>query len=273
MKKKKRKSSTGEWLNTYSDMVTLLLCFFVLMYSISSVDSAKWKIIVQSFNPSQGELSQVVDNLKQNNGGYAVDGGLDGGAEDIDKAENFDDKDIEKAQDFDDIYYKLSKYVQSEGLDSEVSISKGDGFTFITFRDKVFFDGNSYILKDEGKKILDQLCYAISDVSKSIGEIQVLGHTSQASPDVQNDVESDRFLSSDRATEVLVYIQEKNIIDPSKLVSTGFGQFRPIASFDTWEDRAKNRRVEILITKSNQVVKSLDNYYKEVYGIDTNNNN
>ncbi|MPM31098.1 hypothetical protein SDC9_77651 [bioreactor metagenome] len=65
------------------------------------------------------------------------------------------------------------------------------------------------------------------------------------------------------------YLQDKNIIDPSRLVSCGFGQFRPISSFDTRESRAKNRRVEIIITKSDGVVKSLDEYYKEVYGIDT----
>ena len=51
----KKKSSGGggaNWMDTYGDMVTLLLCFFVLLYSMSSIDEAKWKIIVQSFNPS-----------------------------------------------------------------------------------------------------------------------------------------------------------------------------------------------------------------------------
>lgn len=257
MKKRKRPGASNEWLNTYSDMVTLLLCFFVLLYSISSVDSAKWKIIVESFNPTDENISQIVENLEENKGGYEVEGGLDG-----------IDPEFESIGDFDDLYYRLSKYVESEGLDADVEVSKGDGFTFITFRNNVFFNGDSYELNEKGKVILDHLCNAISDVSKSIGEIQILGHTSQASPDVPNEVESDRFLSSNRASEVLVYIQNKNIIDPSKLVSSGFGQFRPVSSFETRESRAKNRRVEIIITKSDGVVKSLENYYKEVYGID-----
>ena len=257
MKKKRKSGASSDWLSTYSDMVTLLLCFFVLLYAASSTDSAKWKIIVESFNPSEGELTQIVENLEENKGGYAVEGGLDG-----------EDIEYEALGDFDDLYYKILEYVESAGLSADVEVSKGDGFTFITFRNNVFFDGNSYELKEDGKVILDHLCNAIDDVSSSIGEIQILGHTSQASPYEQNDVRSDRFLSSNRASEVLVYIQNKNIIDPSKLVSIGFGQFRPISSFETRESRAKNRRVEILITKNDGVVKSLESYYEEVYGTD-----
>ena len=119
---------------------------------------------------------------------------------------------------------------------------------------------------NEGKAVLDEFCNAITDAVDSIEEIQILGHTSQARPDVPNEPISDRFLSSNRATEVLLYIQEKNIIDPAKLVSCGYGQFRPISSFETRESRAKNRRVEILITRTDSVVKSLDDYYEEVYG-------
>ena len=257
MKKPRRsEGSSSEWLNTYADMVTLLLCFFVLLYSMSTVDSNKWKIIVESFNPSSGELSQIVENFEENNGGFAIDGGLDGASEELQEV------------DFDELFYRLSKYIESENLQAEVEISKGDGFTFITFRDNVFFDGDSYRLKEEGKEILDQLSNAINDVSSTIEEIQILGHTSQADPNKANEVISDRFLASNRAAEVLVYIQKKNIIDPSKLVSTGYGQFRPISPFDTRENRAKNRRVEIIITKNDSVIKSLDNYYEEVYGVE-----
>ncbi|KXL54543.1 motility protein B [Anaerotignum neopropionicum] len=258
MKKKDKKGKIStDWLNTYSDMVTLLLCFFVLLYSISSVDSSKWEKIVRSFNPTDKEVSQIVENSEGSLGNYDLEGGFNGDGEDT----NFNDE-------FDELYYKLSKYVEMNGLDSDVEISKGEGFTFITFRNNIFFDGDSYILKQEGKDVLDQLCYAIEDVSSSVKEIQILGHTSQASPTIPNEIVSDRFLSANRATEVLVYIQKKNIIGPEKLVSTGFGQFRPISSFETRESRAKNRRVEILITKNDSVVRSLDNYYNEIYGIE-----
>ena len=253
MAKNRKKSGNGgaNWMDTYGDMVTLLLCFFVLLYSMSSIDSEKWELIVKSFNPDAKELSQIVINQEQNNYEHSVEGSMDS---------------PEIVDDFDKLYYTLSEYVSENDLSGDIELSRGDGFTFITFRDNVFFDGDSFVLKEEGKVVLDEFCNAITDAVDSIQEIQILGHTSQARPDMPNEPVSDRFLSSNRATEVLLFIQQKNIIDPSKLVSCGYGQFRPISSFDTRESRAKNRRVEILITKTDSVVKSLDDYYSEVYG-------
>lgn len=244
----RRKSSGGaqDWLTTYSDLVTLLFCFFVLLYSMSSIDAAKWDVLVESFNP---DASQEIKEVK-------TAPGKGGTAEDQEA--------------FDEIYAQLYEYVELSGLGEDVQIKEGEGYTFITFRNSVFFDGDSYVLKKEGKDILDKLCDVLDGVSDSVEEIQVLGHTSQASPTEPNEVVSDRFLSSNRAAEVLVYMQTKNIIEPYKMVSSGFGQFRPISSFDTTESRAKNRRVEIIITKNEGVAGRLDKYYEEVYGIKDN---
>lgn len=251
-KKKKRSEGGANWMDTYGDMVTLLLCFFVLLYSMSSIDSDKWELLVKSFNPDAQYLAKSNTDNEESEYEYYTDENT---------APN------EQMDEFDKIYYELSKYITENNLQTDIEISKGDGFTFITFRDNVFFDGDSYVLKDEGKVILDEFSNAIINATDSIQEIQILGHTSQARPEVPNEPITDRFLSSNRATEVLLYIQQKNIIEPSKLVSCGYGQFRPISSFDTKEARAKNRRVEILITKTDSVVKSLDEYYTEVYGI------
>ena len=65
---------------------------------------------------------------------------------------------------------------------------------------------------------------------------------------------------------MVAYLQQVSDIDPAKMVSSGFGQFRPIAGFDTPEGRAKNRRVEILITRTGAVEQNLDTYYNQIYG-------
>lgn len=242
--KKRNKSPEGgaSWMDTYGDMVTLLLCFFVLLYAISSVDQAKWEIVVKSFNPDAEKVSQIVEDLQEE-----ADDDVPGGVDDFDK-----------------LYEQLKQKVEELGLESQVELFKGDGYTFVTFRDNVFFDGDSSVLKEEGRVVLDQFSAAIHGAQDSIQEIRVMGHTSQASPDVQNDVEFDRMLSAERAARVVAYMQQMGLVSPEKLVSEGYGQFRPIAPFDTEENRAKNRRVELLITKSDEVTQSLDAYYQQI---------
>lgn len=256
MKKRKPAEEGGSnWMDTYGDMVTLLLCFFVLLYSISSVDQAKWEMVVKSFNPNAKHLSQIVTD-ENVDGDDDVPGGVPEGEE--------KDPQLQLNYEFDDLFEKLKEAVETAGMQGEVELYKGDGYTFVTFRDNVFFAGDSSIIKDEGKAILDQFAQAITVAQDSIKEIKVLGHTSQALPDQLNDVESDRILSSERAARVAAYIQLKSLVTPDKLVSVGYGQFRPIAPFDTMENRAKNRRVELLITKTDSVEQSLDQYYQQM---------
>lgn len=245
MKKRSKPQGSGaNWMDTYGDLVTLLLCFFVLLYSISSIDQSKWIQIVKSFNPDAKEVSQIADPVAEN----APD----------------DVPGMPVADEFDDLYESLKKAIEEAGLDSEVELFKGDGYSFITFRDNVFFDGDSSVIKEGGEAILAQFASIISGVSSSVKEIEVLGHTTQADPNVPNDATGDRVLSAERAARVAAYLQERTNVPPANIVGVGYGQWRPIAPFDTEENRAKNRRVELLITKSDAVEHSLEEYYEDM---------
>ncbi len=235
-------------MDTYGDMVTLLLCFFVLLYSISSVDQAKWREVVKSFNPDATELSQVVID-KGEDGDDFVDGGID---------------ETQAEAEFNDLYEKLKKAVEESGYQEDIALYKGDQYTFIRFRDKVFFDGDSSVIRAEGYQILDKFINALSGTEHIVQEMQVLGHTSQARADQQNETTGDRVLSAERSANVAAYIQDRVALEPSKIVSVGYGQFRAIAPFDTPENRSKNRRVEILITKVGASQMSLDEYYHQI---------
>lgn len=227
MKKKKKSGSGGaNWMDTYGDMVTLLLCFFVMLYSMSTMDEAKWIALVQALNPSA-----VITGTSQEappDGAVVTQEAVD--------------------QDMEDLYDAMEQYVSQAGLSSKISISKGAGYVFISFDDTVFFDGDSSALRDEGKEILDQVSAVLAEASDSINEVRVLGHTAQARPNEPNEIVSDRFLASNRATAVTIYLQEKEIIDPARLVSVGYGQWRPVDSNDTAEERSHNRRVELIVT-------------------------
>jgi len=157
-------------------------------------------------------------------------------------------------------------------LGSTVQVYDGDGYVFITFQNSVFFDGDSSVLKQQGKEVLNYLATGIQYIPDQIGEMRIMGHTAQTWEDVQQ-IESavifDRQLSVDRATQVLLYIQFKNVIDPSKLVAEGYGQYRPAVPHDGTEaTRTKNRRVEIYIVEAGADELSLDQIYDQMNATD-----
>lgn len=279
MKKRNKAPEEGSsWMDTYGDMVTLLLCFFVLLYSISSVDQVKWENLVKSLNPDAAkEVSQLVTTENQ-----PGDDDVPGSTElpkDTDREAIYED-DLSDPQEnagssaeqqqideqFDSLYERLQDLKELADDATEVEIAKGDGYTFITFRDKVFFDGDDWVMREDGKKMIDRFAQIIKPSAKAIQQIQIIGHTSQGRPDKKNNINTDRELSAMRSAVVTAYLQKKKVIAADRLYSSAFGQHRPIASFDTPQDRAKNRRVELLITKTGNIENQLDKYYKQVYG-------
>ena len=241
-------------MDTYGDMVTLLLCFFVLLYSISTVDVVKWRNFVKSMNPDAKEVTQLVLDTDAPPDNEEVPGGTD-------LEQSADKKEID--DEFDSLYEKLQE--MSEQSDGEVFVTKGQDYVFIMFRDRIIFDGDSWELHRSGKKTLDDLAKIIKPSQKSIKEMQIMGHTTQALPNRRNEVEKDRTLSSMRSAIVTAYIQEKGVISARKLVNLGYGQNHPIASFKTEKDRSMNRRVEIMISKTGGSVKSIEDYYNMIY--------
>lgn len=256
-KKKKEEGGGGGWLATYGDLVTLLFCFFVLLYAMSSMDEVKWEMLVRSVNPASVQSQIVMTQMDEEGTEDTVAGGVEG--EDSEEAMELDLMDM--------LYEAIKEYVEENELENDVEVTQGDGFTFITFLNSIFFAGNEYSLRPEGEAMLDFLGIVLGEANSYIKEVQILGHTSQAEPNVPNDPRTDRFLSSDRAAEVATYLQMNSNIEPYKLISTGFGQHRPISSFDTAEDRAKNRRVEIIITEHNDITSQLNGYYLDVYDV------
>ena len=132
--RKKRSGGGANWMDTYGDMVTLLLCFFVMLYSMSTLDQEKWIALVESFNP----VAEA-----QHSGGVGEDTAAEG------LTQQQVDDDIEK------LYQSMREYIEEENLSTQISVTKGDGYVFVSFDNTVFFEGNRYTLRDEGKVVLD----------------------------------------------------------------------------------------------------------------------
>ena len=176
----KRKAASGEekgnWLDTYADMVTLLLCFFVLLYSASSVDETKWQYIYQSFTSSGSYINPfVMDEQPSNN---AAD--TNGNAESPPNTQNggTTSEEIEGLpSDFNELYTYLKTTTDKNDLGQYVYLEQTPTRIFIRFDNTIMFDGNSAVLKDEGKQVLNKFMAGIKAVKKYIKTCEVYGHT------------------------------------------------------------------------------------------------
>lgn len=268
-RKPREKANDKAWMDTYSDMVTLLMCFFVLLFSMSTLDAVKWQILVKGFNPDAESQSQIIlDQLEEPDHSTTAisDGGQtlvsdDGGPTMSEQASSPANEEMET---LDELYEYLSEYVEENQLQDQIKLFQGEDYTYIMFSNNIFFDGDSSVLKRDGKDILDVFGEAVSQASPLISKIQVMGHTNQSDPNRPNNVETDRFLSSNRAVEVLIYLQEKEIVAPGVLESIGYGQHYPIGSFTDPEGRARNRRVELIIAGEPDANISLDAIYSDI---------
>lgn len=241
MKRKKGGGGGGaNWMDTYGDMVTLLLCFFVLLYSMSTISEQNWKALVMSFNP---DAVETVTDPEGNDGPNADPNEDDGSGLGITQAEI--DNDIES------LFEALQGYVNDQGLQNDVSVSKGDGKVFVTFNSVVFFDGNDSRLREDGKPILETMGNILSRVDKSVDEVRVMGHTAQAIPNQPNEVMGDRALAAMRSSNALAYIQLHCSVDPARMISEGYGQWRPVSNNQNETERAKNRRIEMIVSGRN----------------------
>ena len=240
----------GSWMDTYGDMVTLLLCFFVMLYSMSSLDQQKWEVFVKSIFPNSGDTPQIAINEELSEGEYDVSGNLEM------------DEQIQDPENMDNLYVALMEALTAAGIDG-VNISRQEDYTFLVFENQAFFGGDSSVLTDEAKAILDIFCDVIAPYNEHIAQIDIMGHTAQASE--INDIQTDRVLSAMRSAEVAAYVEKKDVIDPSKLVGLSYGMYRSVDDSDTEEGRAKNRRVEFLIIDSGTDIKSMNDYYNAYY--------
>ena len=254
MKMRKKSSGGGaNWMDTYGDMVTLLLCFFVLLYSMSTISEEKWKMLVVSFNP---DAAQTMTESSGNEGPNADPNELDGSGMGLSQV----DIDEDMAQ----LYELLVTYVAQQNAQDSISVSKGDGKVFVTFSQAVFFEGDSWALKEDSKPLLEMVAAMLSEVAESIDEVRIMGHTAQGDPNKPNNIIVDRQLSAMRAATTLAYIQQFCTVDPARLISEGYGQWRPVAPNDSAEGRAQNRRVELTISGRNleqELANGIQNYY------------
>ena len=228
-RKKQEEQSPGSpaWLTTYSDLVTLLLCFFVLLFSFSTVDAQKFKAIMSSFQGGSGVLD----------GGTVIDPPVP-----VDEEE-------EVESDLMDLVEYLEEYAETLGLGNKITIEIEERGIVVRFMDDVFFDSGSAKIKTESFEILKEVAELLNREEFVNRQIRVEGHTDSDPILRSSKYPTNWELSSDRATNVLRYLVEIELMDGERVSSSNYSYYRPIVPNDTPENKAKNRRVDIIILK------------------------
>lgn len=240
-KKQEDDIDTGAWLNTYADMVTLLLTFFVMLLATSSTNPEILQAISSYFNPTISFLNsgETIGEGKMVGSGLNQMPNYDQALEETssDAEKEVIEKNQQMASDF-------KTYFEENNLTSKVEVTTQDNFTTINFKDDVLFDKSQAILKPEARNILDMLSGQFMKYPNT--DIKVEGH---ADSDKINTAQypSNWYLSSARAIVVAEYYINEKGFSPDRMSATGYGEYRPITSNDTKEGKAKNRRVEIKI--------------------------
>lgn len=230
MKKKRvEKENSERWLLTYSDLITLLMVFFVVLYSASNVNQKKYEKLADSMSSAFTGGSGIFED------GHDVD-------------ENSSNSEItplvqneeEKLQ---SIEGQVDAMIKELGLEDSVSTSMEERGLVISFNNSIFFDSAKANIKEDMKSKLVSLSTILNKIDNYV---RVEGHTDNI-PIKNQYYNSNWQLSSIRASNVVEFLIAQGNISPDRLSAVGYGEYRPIDDNTSEEGRAKNRRVDILI--------------------------
>ena len=225
------------WLATYADTITLLLTFFVLLYSMATIDNEIIKQLSTAFKTfMSGEEGATLMKYDLYNGEVPLIGGETSdpvqGGEGITEQEK--------------IYNDIKNFVESNNLSEVVEIVDDERGVAMQLKSNILFETSSSNLKEDSKVILNKINSIISSLKNPI---LVEGHTDNR-PINTDSFPSNWELSADRAVNVVRYFVEVLGEDPKRFSATGYAEFKPVAPNNNYENMAKNRRVDILIVTS-----------------------
>lgn len=255
MKRKKKASSSegGGWLVTFSDLMTLLLAFFVLLFSMSSINESKYEALINSIqNALTGTNGPTIFNqfIDQSEDSAAI-GDLDIQTE-IDNNEQPTTEQLENV---------VTDYLSGEGLDSEVSIHIVEEGILLDVKENIFFDLGKTEIKPESIETLARLGNLFAEFNDPV---RVIGHTDNI-PINTGQYPSNWELGASRACAIVRYYVRQGF-DAGRFVCTSYGDTQPIATNDTEEGRLQNRRVNFLIEAEPADIRKLAEKVNEIVG-------
>ncbi|MBP5383822.1 MAG: flagellar motor protein MotB [Lachnospiraceae bacterium] len=265
------------WMNTFADLMNLLLCFFVLLFSMSTIDAQKFEAIAASLSDSfsifstgataLGEGILISNGVSQLNeldqylnsmGKAAEDSTRDDimgenrasendtdASADIEQAvaEEMQAREEQQLQQSEEMAEIIEEILKEQNLEEAVDVDFTSQYVQLTLNGALLFDSGSAQIKKDALPILDKIGVILQKYSDE--EIEIEGHTDNVP--ISGRFANNNELSSARALSVFEYLMEHTTLDPARVKHTGRGEYIPVADNSTPEGRAQNRRVEIKI--------------------------
>lgn len=215
------KDYINRWVVSYADFVTMLLAMFMVMFAVSQNDAKQLSTALKkTFGVEKIQTTQPTEK------------------------ENLST--VYLTQQVDTTSQLYEKFKEKFAKNTSLSVVKEKRGIIIRINDTMLFDEGSAIIKPEAKVTLNQVT---SELKAIENPIIIEGHT-DSTPIKNQQYPSNWELSTARATNIIKYLIENNLISPKRLSAVGYGEYMPISENTSSEGRAKNRRVDIIVLSS-----------------------
>lgn len=250
------------WQSTFADLMNLLLCFFVLLFSMSTVDAEKFEMMVASLQSSMSILPAGGATIGD---GDMVAAGvnqlefLDSYYNDLANSQSMNEEETDgtveaayekqELSESEKMAENIQQAVEAAGIQNMVEVDFNAEYVRLNLNGAILFDSGQAELVKDARPVVNKIVTILEGYTKNIIEIE--GHTDNVPVSSNGRFESNDVLSMYRALSVADYIRGKSkVLNPAYVKSSGRGEYVPVADNSTVEGRARNRRVEIKIYNS-----------------------
>ncbi len=230
----------GEWMATFADLSMLLLTFFVLLLSFSTMDVVQFREMLGSVRDAFGVQKQIQGSIEAiASSPVELSMNQNDGAGMAPPHEQEKDPNQEMME-------EMSKYVENEDMTDDVEVELTPRGVIVRVKEGALYSSGKAVLDEKSKEVLDK----IADMhSKYADSVQIEGHTDNI-PMKSKKYPSNWELSADRAITAMKYMRDEGGVEGSKIGVAGYADAKPIDSNDTPEGRNKNRRVEFVFSRA-----------------------
>jgi Flagellar motor protein len=271
-KRKVEESGGGEasWLNTFADLMNLLLCFFVLLFAMSTVDAEKWEQLINSMQKSSfsilssggasvgegmmistgvSQLEMLDDYFKEetNSSDEEETEPKDKETEPTAEEELKEEYEAAGLKESEEMAEQIEEMLAKRQIDNQAEVDVNAQFVRITLSGALLFDSAQSQIREDALPLVDKLSMILANYNSN--QIEIEGHTDNV-PISNAKYENNDVLSAYRAFAVKDYVLEHTALEAGKIYAAGCGEYNPVADNSTPEGRARNRRVEIKIYNS-----------------------